>query len=150
MATLTNLNIDDTGHLTLPSGTTAQRPNSPQEGYIRFNTSTSTVEYFDGTYWRDSDNIVRNVSSTGATVTEAVEHGKSYNVYTFLGAGSFTIGEPTEIEFMVVGGGGGGGGWGGGGGGGGMRTGTTLISPGSYRVSEGGGGASLGRKPGYV
>lgn len=150
MATLTNLNIDDTGHLTLPSGTTAQRPGSPQEGYIRFNTSTSTVEYFDGTYWRDSDNIVRTVSSTGATVTEAVENGKSYNVYTFLGAGSFTIGEPTEIEFMVVGGGGGGGGWGGGGGGGGMRTGATLISPGTYTVSVGGGGASLGRNPGYV
>ena len=149
MATLTSLNIDDTGHLTLPSGTTAQRPGSPQEGYVRFNTSISSVEYFDGTQWRDADNLTTS-SSSGATVTEAVENGKSYTVYTFTGNGSFTINSPGEIEYWIVGGGGGGGGWGGGGGGGGILSGATLVEPQTYTVVVGGGGTALGRNPGYV
>ena len=51
MATLKNTNIDDTGYLKLPNGTTAQRPSSPSAGYMRFNTTTSYVEVFDGVNW---------------------------------------------------------------------------------------------------
>lgn len=40
-----------TGYFDLPSGTTAQRPGSPDSGNIRFNTSTGTVEFYDGTQW---------------------------------------------------------------------------------------------------
>jgi hypothetical protein len=149
MATLQNLNIDDTGHLTLPSGTTAQRPGSAQEGYVRFNTTIQSVEYFDGTYWRDTDNLTTSTHS-GASVTEAVENGKTYTVYTFTGAGTFTINSPSEIEYCVVAGGGGGGGWGGGGGGGGVLHGATLVTPQTYTVTVGGGGNAAGRNPGYV
>jgi len=39
-----------TGGLFLPSGTTAQRPTSAT-GQIRFNTTTGSVEVFNGTSW---------------------------------------------------------------------------------------------------
>ena len=53
MATLKNTTIDDTGFLQLPSGTTAERPVSPQNGMIRFNTSTSKFEAHNGVGWAD-------------------------------------------------------------------------------------------------
>ena len=40
-----------TGGLYLPSGTTAQRPASPATGQMRFNTTTSLVEVYNGTSW---------------------------------------------------------------------------------------------------
>lgn len=40
-----------TGGLFLPAGTTAQRPASPATGQIRFNTTTSNVEVYNGTSW---------------------------------------------------------------------------------------------------
>jgi hypothetical protein len=45
MATLKNTNINDTGFLRLPVGTTAQRPSSPTVGMMRYNTTISNVEY---------------------------------------------------------------------------------------------------------
>jgi hypothetical protein len=39
-----------TGALTLPSGTTAQRP-TPFVGMIRYNTTTSLIEFYNGTAW---------------------------------------------------------------------------------------------------
>jgi len=42
---------DDTDFVKLPSGTTAQRPSPAVAGYIRFNTTTSKSEVFDGAYW---------------------------------------------------------------------------------------------------
>jgi hypothetical protein len=40
-----------TGGLYLPAGTTAQRPASPATGQMRFNTTTSRVEVYNGTSW---------------------------------------------------------------------------------------------------
>jgi len=40
-----------TGGLYLPVGTTAQRPASPATGQMRFNTTTGSVETFNGTSW---------------------------------------------------------------------------------------------------
>lgn len=51
MATLRNTNINDTGFLRLPRGTTAQRPTNDQ-GRIRYNTDTGNVEYFTNAYSR--------------------------------------------------------------------------------------------------
>lgn len=48
MATLLNTQI--TGYIRMPNGTTAQRP-TPQEGMLRFNTSTGFEEYYDGSGW---------------------------------------------------------------------------------------------------
>jgi hypothetical protein len=40
-----------TGYFDVPSGTTAQRPASPATGMIRYNTTESTMETYDGTNW---------------------------------------------------------------------------------------------------
>lgn len=40
-----------TGGMFLPVGTTAQRPASPATGMMRFNTTTSSVETYNGTSW---------------------------------------------------------------------------------------------------
>ena len=46
-------NVDNTatGYFDLPAGTTAQRPVSPNSGYIRFNTDLGRYEGYDGTSW---------------------------------------------------------------------------------------------------
>jgi hypothetical protein len=49
MATLKNTTINDTGYLGLPVGTTAQRPGSPVNGYMRYNTSTGYGEIYNAT-----------------------------------------------------------------------------------------------------
>ena len=48
MAILKNTIVDDTGFVTLPSGSTGQRPASPSTGMIRYNTTTSETEYYNG------------------------------------------------------------------------------------------------------
>lgn len=40
-----------TGGMYLPSGTTAQRPASSAAGQMRFNTTTGSIETFNGTTW---------------------------------------------------------------------------------------------------
>ena len=37
----------------IPTGTTAQRPGTASAGYIRFNTTTTKLEAYDGTSWVD-------------------------------------------------------------------------------------------------
>lgn len=54
MASLKNTVINDTGHLTLPVGTNAQRPASPATGMIRINTNSTPylLEVYQGGTWR--------------------------------------------------------------------------------------------------
>lgn len=52
MANLKNTIINDTGYFKLPVGTTAQRPSSPQVGYMRYNTTESMYEAWDGSSWQ--------------------------------------------------------------------------------------------------
>ena len=51
MATLKNTTINATSSLRLPSGTTAQRPGSPQTGMMRYNTEEVYVEIYNGEDW---------------------------------------------------------------------------------------------------
>lgn len=53
MANLKNTTIDDTGFFQLPTGNTSQRPSSPQNGELRYNTDTQKVEVYDNGKWRD-------------------------------------------------------------------------------------------------
>jgi hypothetical protein len=43
--------LSGTGYLDLPVGTTAQRPGSPTSGMIRFNSTLSQFEGYNGTAW---------------------------------------------------------------------------------------------------
>jgi hypothetical protein len=52
-----NLTLSSTGFMQMPVGNTAQRPGSPSDGFVRKNSTTGYVEYYDsaGTLWRDID-----------------------------------------------------------------------------------------------
>lgn len=45
------INCAATGAIGLPSGTTAQRPSSPVNGMIRYNTTTLSVEGYANNTW---------------------------------------------------------------------------------------------------
>jgi hypothetical protein len=50
MASLKNTTINDTGFIKVATGTDAQRP-TPSVGMIRFNTTTSRLEGYNGSSW---------------------------------------------------------------------------------------------------
>ena len=52
MANLKNTNINDTGYIRPATGTTAQRPTSPQLAMIRWNTTDGVLEAWDGSSWK--------------------------------------------------------------------------------------------------
>lgn len=56
-----------TDALALPKGTTAQQPGTPAAGMIRFNTSNSSLEVYDGTEWTAPTGGGANVSPAGLT-----------------------------------------------------------------------------------
>ena len=64
-----------------PSGSTAQRPQNPGEGMIRFNTDSGHLEYYTGTHWADvitNNNELgdtNNTNSSGGTGTRGVLMG---------------------------------------------------------------------------
>ena len=71
-----------------PSGSTAQRPSSPGEGMIRFNTDSGHLEYYTGTHWADV--IVKET---------ATNSGRA-----FFGGGYVESGTPNTnaIEYVTI------------------------------------------------
>jgi microcystin-dependent protein len=55
-----------TDAIALPSGTSAQQPASPVAGWIRYNTTTSALEYYNGTIWAAASNAVDPAGMIGA------------------------------------------------------------------------------------
>jgi len=85
MATLKNTTINDTGHLTLPSGTTAQRP-SPAAGMIRHNSNTNSVEWYTGGGWVT---VTQPVSvQPGVISTNLLVHLDAGNTSSYSGSGT--------------------------------------------------------------
>lgn len=52
MANLQNTTINDSGFIQIPSGTTSERPSSPEAGMIRYNTSLGITEWYTGSAWQ--------------------------------------------------------------------------------------------------
>lgn len=63
MAIFKNTLINDTGYIQIPSGTTAQRPASPSAGYMRWNTTNSNAEIYNGSSW-----VSLNYATTGPNI----------------------------------------------------------------------------------
>jgi len=57
------LNIDSTDSMSLPSGTTAERPASPSAGMFRYNSTLGDVEYYDGAEWVAAGTIFTVIES---------------------------------------------------------------------------------------
>jgi hypothetical protein len=145
-----NVTMTSTGSMTIPSGTTAQRPSSPTAGMVRYNTTESYVEYYNGSAWFPTSET--GVDASGGT--ETIVGG--YKIHTFTSSSTLTVSSGGDVEYLVIAGGGGGGsGTAGGGGAGGYRTnvsgatsgggasaeGTLNLSVGSYTITVGAGGA---------
>lgn len=141
MSELKNTVISDTAAIQIASGTTAQRPDTPIEGMIRYNTTIGDTEYYDGGAWRPISDV--NPEATGGTIADTEIGGVPYRIHFFttVGNSTFTVTRPGEVEYLIVAGGGGGGDTSGGGGGaGGVVTGKTKVTSQSYTISVGAGG----------
>ena len=139
-----------TDALSLPVGTTAQRPALANLGNFRYNSTRKCVEFFDGSSWGSVKSFIK---TNGGFVVEY----PTYRLHAFLSSGTFTTDTDIVTDIAVVGGGGGGGGlYGdqdtgkGGGGAGGVvyKTGHTLTA-GSYTILIGGGAPGYPRGFGY-
>jgi hypothetical protein len=122
--------------LTLPVGTTAQRPTGV-DGMIRKNSSTGYIEY-----WNVSSNswlAIGAFAATGGTVTTS----GSFTYHAFTTSSSLSVTSPGTVDVLMAGGGGGGGRrHGGGGGAGGLVVKlSTNLAQGSFTVTVGSGGA---------
>lgn len=93
-----------TGYFDLPSGTTAQRPSSPNTGYFRFNTTLDTVEYYNGSGWKslDSAPVVSSISPVSATTanTEITITGQFFGsgaIVKFVGSDGTEYTSPSVV-----------------------------------------------------
>jgi len=130
------LHVNATSAMIIPYGTTAQQPTG-QTGMLRFNTTLSRLQVYDGTNWT----TIGAVSASGGTVTYA----DGYAIHAFTSSDNFTVYNGGDVEYLVVAGGASGAvahqtNGVGGGGAGGMLTGSTSISPGTYTITVGTGG----------
>lgn len=150
MAILQSTTIANTGTLTLPKGTTAQRPGSPTAGMVRFNTTLNYTETYTGTSWVPFCKGTGSTHNSASVVTSSGIHqttlSNGYRIHNFLsGSHTFTPGKNGRIEVLVVAGGGAGG-WdvGGGGGGGGVvfRNDFEVVAGTAYTVTVGAGGVA--------
>jgi len=150
MADLKNSEINDTGYLLFPTGSTAERPVS-SSAQMRYNTSLKRMEYYDSTVTDWTDLSTAGVIATGSNHTlDITQNGERYRVHYFttVGTGSFDVTRGGTVEYLIVAGGGQGGGncntcgGAGGGGAGGVLQGTTTVTSQSYEVIVGDGGSS--------
>ena len=138
--------------------TTTQRVaiSNPEAGQLIYNTTTSTLQLYDGSAWAAV--YEPPFSGDGGNQANGLEPGNGYKYHTFTNSGTFTVNASTKsVQVLVVAGGGGGGanngggtdgGAGGGGGGVALTNGATIpVSPGTYNITVGGGGAG-GNAPG--
>jgi hypothetical protein len=121
------LTFDTTGdeEFGLPTGTTAQRPASPNAGYMRWNSTDSRIEFYNGTRWAGLSEIglqyeTMQVAQLSVTANDAVASSG------------------VNVEYLVIAGGGGGGSFaaGGGGGAGGYRSSVSGESSGGGASAE--------------
>jgi hypothetical protein len=83
-----------------PSGTTAQRPQNPGEGMIRFNTDSGHLEYYTGTHW---ENIIVNNNDLGGGLngigTTASTQGTGHRG-VIMGGGA--PGATSDIDYLTI------------------------------------------------
>ena len=78
-----NLKLEP-GALTLPTGTTANRPTASKVGMIRYNTSTDTYERYDTSGWTNIATTATTTEASGTSTGEATSISTSaVNVDTF-------------------------------------------------------------------
>lgn len=92
-----SLVILGTGAIALPSGTTGQQPGSPTFGMVRGNSTTNTIEYYDGTIW----STLSSLSGTVSSVAIAGSTGISTSGGPITSAGTITLTLGTELQGLA-------------------------------------------------
>ena len=71
--------VDGTTSITLPVGDTSERPGDAVRGDMRYNTSLSTVEFYDGTTWFGTTVQISSqiIEPTGSTDTFTLTHSSN-------------------------------------------------------------------------
>jgi len=144
MAQLQTTTFNDSGFITMPSGTTANRPASPTLGMMRFNTTMNLLEWWNGTLWQPVTGFSQGTIGTGGQ-SITFNNGGIIHQFTTVGNHSFTAAFTGTVQVMVVAGGGGGAhSHGGGGGAGGVVQNRSfpVIAGTPYPVTVGAGGES--------
>lgn len=85
-----------TGQVKLPAGTTAQRSGSPATGMLRYNTSLSSFEGYDGTAWGG----IGGAQAGGAIVTNKSVASVSYTIAS--GENGMSVGPVTINSGVTV------------------------------------------------
>jgi hypothetical protein len=78
-----------TGYFDLPSGTTAQRPNTPNTGMVRYNSSLGIVEHYNGSAWSGlgGSATVATTAPAGGTEGAFWLNSESGDLYIYAGGG---------------------------------------------------------------
>lgn len=100
-----NPTLSGTEGVTLPAGTTAERPSSPDTGVFRFNTTTDVMEYYNGTNWQGVVQEAPAVTSISPTTvldanTDIVITGTGFNsgaTVKFIGNDGTEYNSPTVV-----------------------------------------------------
>ena len=93
MATLKNTTVNDTGHTTVATGTTAQRPASPALGMLRYNSTLDVLEQYTTIGWQgiEPPPVILSISGTifnneNSTITINGSNFKAGSVVSITGA----------------------------------------------------------------
>ena len=97
MATLKNTVFNDTGYIQLPSGTTAQRPASPANGMIRFNSSLPGLEGYINGAWVTIGGTLGSQSNPATSATQLKNAGITTNGVYYYTLSSGTV--PLYTDF---------------------------------------------------
>jgi hypothetical protein len=74
----------------IPTGSAAQRPDSPNFGMIRYNTDSGLVEFYNGSIW--------STLSTGGSITYTVDDFTGNGVQTVF---TMSVAESTATQLIV-------------------------------------------------
>jgi hypothetical protein len=94
--------------LVVPAGTTAQRPTTPQNGDIRYNTTTLQYEWFSTVAAQTTISTITNVTTTATATTAANHNLQTGNYLTITGCtpsaynGSFLITVTSDTTFTYT------------------------------------------------
>lgn len=92
--------ISSTGSLTLPSGTTGQRP-TPATGMLRFNSTTAQFEGYNGTAWASVGGAaISNDTSTASFVFPLYANATSGTALTIYTSNAKLLYQPSTGEFQ--------------------------------------------------
>lgn len=97
---LSRVELNTTGAVRLPIGTTAQRPATPVAGDLRFNTTTTDTEFYNGTAWESSNPV--SAFSLNANGYIKLANGLTLQWGTFLTNGSNNIPSPQIVALPTT------------------------------------------------